>query len=142
MSMLTKAEADAILTQNFPAWINELGLRFESLEKGHVRLRLPNNPRLQRIGGALCSQAIMAVADTAMAFAVSTAQNGFSDMAVVSQNTSFFRAAIDTDLLCDARVVRLGRSLAFGDVLFHSLGNDAPVAQATMTYALGTPRKT
>lgn len=141
MSMLTKAEADAILTQNFPPWINELGLRFENLEKGHVRLRLPNNPRLQRIGGAVSGPAIMAVADTAMAFAVSTARDGFADMATVSQNTSFFRAAIDTDLLCDARVVRLGRSLAFGEVLFHALGNDAPVAQATMTYAIGAPRK-
>lgn len=141
MSMLSKAEAEAILKQNFAPWINDLNLRFETLEKGRVVLRLPNNPRLNRLGGVLCGQALMAVADTAMVFAVSTAQAGFSDMATVNQNTSFFRAAVDSDVLCDARVVRMGRSLAFGDVLFTTLGNEAPIAQATLTYALLAPRR-
>lgn len=141
MTILSKAEAEAILKQNFAPWIVELDLRFESLEKGRVVLRLPNNPRLNRMGGVLCGQALMAVADTAMVFAVSTAQAGFSDMATVSQNTSFFRAAIDTDVLCEARVVRMGRTLAFGDVVFRTLGGDAPIAQATLTYALSAPKK-
>ena len=52
MSLLSKAEAEAILKRNFPPWIVELDLRFETLEKGRAVLRLPNNPRL---AGALTS---------------------------------------------------------------------------------------
>lgn len=129
-------DAQAILAENFPPWIRELHLRFESIEPGRVVLRLPNNPKLARLGGILCGQAIMAVADTAMVFAVSSALQKFTDMATVTQTTSFFRAVADIDVLCEARIIRLGRSLAFGEAVFRSVEREDPFAQASLTYAL------
>lgn len=136
MTKLSLADAQAILTENFPPWIRDLRLRFESLEPGHVVLRLPNNPKLARLGGILCGQAVMAVADTAMVFAVSSALQKFTDMATVTQTTSFFRAVADVDVLCETRLLRLGRSLAFGEAVFRSVERDDPFAQASLTYAL------
>lgn len=136
MTKLGLNEARAILAENFPPWIRELNLRFESIEPGHVVVRLPNNPKLARLGGILCGQAIMAVADTAMVFAVSSSLQKFTDMATVTQTTSFFRAVADIDVLCEARLLRLGRSLAFGEAVFRSVEREDPFAQASLTYAL------
>lgn len=136
MTKLSLADAQAILAENFPPWIRELNLRFESIEPGRVVLRLPNNPKLARLGGILCGQAVMAVADTAMVFAVSSALRRFTDMATVNQTTSFFRAVADIDVLCETRILRLGRSLAFGEAVFRSTEREDPFAQASLTYAI------
>jgi len=40
------------------------------------------------------------------------------------------------DLIGKARVLKLGRSLAVGDVLLYSVGQEAPVARAGLTYSL------
>ncbi|MFN4310012.1 MAG: PaaI family thioesterase [Ferrovibrio sp.] len=136
MSDLTIAEAQAILAENFPPWIRDLHLRFDSVAPGRVVLRLPNNPKLARVGGILCGQAIMAVADTAMVFAVTSALKRFVNMATVTQTTSFFRAVADQDVLCETRVIRLGKSLAFGEASFRSIEREEPFAQASLTYAL------
>jgi acyl-coenzyme A thioesterase PaaI-like protein len=140
MTDLTIADAQAILTENFPPWIRDLHLRFDSLEPGRVVPRLPNNPKLARVGGILCGQAIMAVADTAMVFAVTSALKRFVNMATVTQTTSFFRAVADQDVLCETRVIRLGKSLAFGEAAFRSIEREEPFAQASLTYALLTAK--
>lgn len=138
MTELTIADAQAILAENFPPWIRDLHLRFDSIEPGRVVLRLPNNPKLARVGGILCGQAVMAVADTAMVFAVTSALKRFANMATVTQTSSFFRAVADQDVLCETRVIRLGKSLAFGEAVFRSTEREEPFAQASMTYALLT----
>ena len=40
------------------------------------------------------------------------------------------------DLLAEARVLKLGRTLAVGDVLLFSEGGPDPVARASLTYAI------
>jgi acyl-coenzyme A thioesterase PaaI-like protein len=142
MTEMTVAEAQAFLAENFAPWINEMDLRFEEIGGGRVLVRIPFSPRLNRLGDIMCGQAMMAAADTAMVFAAISAIGGFSDMATVSQNTSFFRAAAAGDVLCDVRVVKQGRSLLFGDAVLYEDGKpDKPIAQATMTYALVPPRQ-
>ena len=42
----------------------------------------------------------------------------------------------DVDLLGEARILKLGRQLAVGDVMIRSDGQDAPVARASLTYAI------
>ena len=116
MTGMTIEQAAQVLKDNFAPWIQELGLRIEAIEPGRVTLRLPFDARLTRVGGMVCGQAIMAAADTAMVFAVASSLGGFQDMATVSQNTSFFRAAVKVDTLIEARVIKRGRSLVFGEV--------------------------
>jgi len=141
MAEMTTAEAQAFLAENFAPWINEMDLRFEEIGDGRVLVRIPFSARLKRLGDIMCGQAMMAAADTAMVFAAISALGGFSDMATVSQNTSFFRAAGGGDVLCAVRMVKTGRSLLFGEALLYEDGKpDKPVAQATMTYAIVPPR--
>jgi acyl-coenzyme A thioesterase PaaI-like protein len=49
---------------------------------------------------------------------------------------SFMRKPSAAPLLATARRLKLGKSLAVGDVLLFSEGMEAPVAHASMTYAI------
>ena len=40
------------------------------------------------------------------------------------------------DLICEVRILKLGRALAVGDCLLRSEGDARPVARATLTYSI------
>lgn len=121
----------------FAPWVADLGLEVEEIRRGYVRVRMPDNARLNRVGGILSGQAIMAVADTAMVFAVRSALRGEADIATVQQSTSFFRAVVSTDLICEAEVTKEGRTMMFGDCTLYAPGQrEKPAAQATLVYAV------
>lgn len=46
------------------------------------------------------------------------------------------KPAAGCDLLAEARLLKLGKVLAVGDVLIRSEGQEAPVARASLTYAI------
>lgn len=136
-SELTLEEAREGAEQWFAPWVKDLGLVVESVERGQVRLRIPKNERLNRMGGILSGQAMMAVADTAMVFAIRSCLAERQNIATVQQSTSFFRAVADADLICEARVVKEGRTTMFGDCLLYADGQAGkPAAQATVVYAV------
>ena len=137
---MTPAAAQAILAQNFAPWVQALGLTVETVAADAATLRLPFDPRLVRIGGTVCGQALMTAADTAMVIACSAALGGFRPMATVGQTISFLRPVANDDVLVEARVLRLGRTLAFGEVALRAAGSGALAAHATTTYALPSER--
>jgi acyl-coenzyme A thioesterase PaaI-like protein len=96
---------------------------------------LPFSPSLCRVGGTICGQALMASADTAMVIAISAALGGFKPMTTVGQTISFMRPIAGADTLVHAHVIKLGRTLAFGEIEMRSAG-DAFAAHGTTTYAL------
>ena len=67
----------------------------------------------------VCSQALMALADTAMVIACSAAWNGYRPMSTIDQTTHFLRP-VNFDVVADARVVRIGRNTSFGRVMLLS----------------------
>lgn len=127
----------AALGRLFAPWVQALGLHVESTGDGVVRLALPVTAQHVHIGGVLCGQTLMAAADTAMVLALMTKFGGFRPMTTVQLQTSFLRA-VPADagaITVEARVLRLGRSLAFGAVDL-KLPDGALAAQATTTCAL------
>ena len=46
------------------------------------------------------------------------------------------KPAAGVDLICEARLLKLGRVLAVGDAMIYSVGQAAPVARASMTYSI------
>jgi len=79
----------AALPEYFAPWVQELGLRAEAFDTDSVTLRLPQSPRLSRVGGMLCGQAMMAAADTAMVLALINHFGEFRPCTTVQMNTSF-----------------------------------------------------
>ncbi len=57
-------------------------------------------------------------------------------MTTVQQSITFQRPVTGTDVLVRACITKLGRRLAFADVMLTAQGGDEPVAHATTVYAL------
>ncbi|MBL8489693.1 MAG: PaaI family thioesterase [Rhodocyclaceae bacterium] len=133
---MDKDDAQAVLAGNFAPWVLALGLRVEAVGERQATLRLPHAPELERVGATVCGQALMAAADTAMVIAISAAFGGFRPMATVGQTISFFRPVSGRDALITARILKLGRSLVFGEIEILAEGAEEAAAHATTTYAL------
>jgi uncharacterized protein (TIGR00369 family) len=129
-------EAQGWLGELFAPWVQELGLQVESAAGGEATLLLPFDPRLTRVGGTICGQALMAAADTSMVIAMASQLGGFRPMTTVSVSTSFLRAVADGDVRIVARVLKPGRTLAFGEVRLSGAADDRLAAHATITLAM------
>ena len=136
MSNFGIAESDSLMRKGFAPWIQELGIKFEQVDADVVRVRVPNSPRLHRAGDMVCGQAMMAVADTIMVFAIAAQLDVFRNMTTVNQTTSFLRPATDGDMMAEARVIKSGRQLVYGDVNIYTTTPDKPVAHVTVTCML------
>lgn len=140
------AEARRILGEVFAPWVLDLDLSVEEFffeppagvadwQPGAV-LRMPFSERICRHGGVISGQALMAFADTAMVIANLAANRGYRQMTTVDQTTHFMRAAAGSDVLADARIVRLGRTMSFGRVTLSSAADNKPVAMVSSAFAL------
>jgi acyl-coenzyme A thioesterase PaaI-like protein len=79
----------------------------------------------------------MAAFDTAMVLAIMTKLGGFKPMTTVQLQTSFLRPVPGDcgSVIVVAHVLRMGRSLVFGEMQLSGPG-DQLAAHATTTYAL------
>jgi uncharacterized protein (TIGR00369 family) len=127
----------AALAHVFAPWVRELDLRVLQARAGEVTLALPVTSRHVHEGGVLCGQTMMAACDTAMVLAVMTKLGGFKPMTTVQLQTSFLRPVAGTSGVARvvARVLRMGRSLVFGEIQVIN-ADDELAAHATTTYAL------
>jgi uncharacterized protein (TIGR00369 family) len=118
-------------------WVRALDLQWLEARPGEAVFSLPVSAALVHGGGVLCGQALMAACDTAMVAAVMTRLGAFRPMTTVQLQTSFLRPvpADSGDVRVLARVLRLGRSLVFGEVQV-STPDGQLAAHATTTYAL------
>jgi uncharacterized protein (TIGR00369 family) len=127
----------AALKHVFAEWVQQLDLRVLEARAGEVVLVLPVTRQHVHEGGVLCGQTMMAAADTAMVLAVMTKLGGFKPMTTVQLQTSFLRPVSGGSgaVRVVARVLRMGKSLVFGEVQVIS-ADDELAAHATTTYAL------
>jgi acyl-coenzyme A thioesterase PaaI-like protein len=138
--------AGRLLTKIFAPWVQDLALLVESVEPvrppgaqqdwqpGAV-VRLPFSKKICCDGASVCSQALMALADSAMVIACSAAWNGYRPMSTIDQTTHFLRP-VTFDILADARVVRIGRNTSFGRVMLLGAADKRPVGMVASAYSM------
>jgi uncharacterized protein (TIGR00369 family) len=140
-------EARRVLAEVFAPWVQDLSLSIVSIDHAPppdaaadwqpgAILRMPFSERLCRHGGIVCGQALTAFADTSMVIANLAANRGYRPMTTVDQTTHFMRAVTSSDVLADARVVRLGRTMSFGRVTLSSATDNKPVAMVSSAFAM------
>ena len=130
------ATLESALADYFAPWVQALGLRVESVAETGVTLRLPQSGQLSRVGGMLCGQAMMAAADTAMVLALIRHFGTFRPCTTVQLNTSFLKPLSGQDALVEARVLRAGKSLAFGEIDIRGAQDGKSACRTSTTYAL------
>lgn len=126
----------AALTEYFAPWVQALGLKVEARKSEGVVLRLPQSVQLSRVGGMLCGQAMMAAADSAMVLALINHFGEFRPCTTVQLSTSFLKPLSNQDALVEARIVRAGKALAFGEIDIRGAEDGKSVCRTSTTYAL------
>jgi uncharacterized protein (TIGR00369 family) len=126
----------AYLAEVFPQ--AGLGRAFEIEAIGPMRacVRLIYGPSHLRPGGTISGPSMFALADVAFYVAV-LAQIGPVGLAVTTNmNINFLRKPAPRDLIGEARLIKLGKRLAVGEVAIFSSGETELAAHATGTYSI------
>jgi len=134
-------EIATLLHEVFPqAFYPGCGLTIERVEHGNIRVRRHFQEDYIRPGGTISGPTMMELADFAMYVAVFSAV-GPQPLAVTTNlNINFLRKPAQTDLIADARLMKVGKRLAVGEVTIFSEGSDDPVAHVTSTYSIPNGR--
>ncbi len=134
---LTRKELIDLLKSEFPEASHALGNHdIEDVWHGGCRVRRPFHERSLRPGGTVSGPVMMALADFTMYVAVLSAI-GWVPLAVTTNLTiNFLKKPAARDLLAEARLIKLGKRLAVGEVAIRSDGEDDLVAHVTATYSI------
>jgi uncharacterized protein (TIGR00369 family) len=137
--LLTAQEIRAFLAEVFPQ-VNE-DFAIEAIGPMTARVRLLVSDRHLRPGGTISGPSMFLLADCAFYIAV-LAMIGREALTVTTSGAiNFMRKPAPADLVCEARILKLGRTLAVGDATLLSPGVEGPVAHATLTYAIPPARQ-
>ena len=135
--MMTVEELERFFLAEFPqVFHTESGLAIEAVWEGGCRVRQAFRQRSVRPGVTISGPTMMALADFAMYVAVLAAIGPVPLAVTINLNINFLRKAAPRDLLAEARLLKLGKRLATGEVTICSQGETEPVAHVTSTYSI------
>src|SRR3569833_2212831 len=131
------AEIERFLRVEFPQVFGGDDIRVESADGRACVLHLPYRDSMLRPGGTVSGPTLMALADYAM-YAVLLSAIGPVGLAVTTNlNINFLRkGAPGRDLRAIAKLLKLGKRLAVGEVTLVSGDSSDPIAHVTATYSI------
>ena len=138
---MTIDEIVKLLAVEFPqAFHPGCGHSIERVDYGDVRVRWTYAAGSLRPGGTISGPTMMELADFAMYVAVFSAIGPQALAVTTNLNINFLRKPAPADLIADARLMKIGKRLAVGEVTITSEGSDEPVAHVTSTYSIPQQR--
>jgi len=131
--MPTKAEMNLFLAAEFP----QSKVTVEAVGNASATVRHAVGVAELRPGGTVSGPVMMTVADVALYVAI-LGEIGIVPLTVTtSLNINFLRKPLASrDILGVCKLLKLGKTLAVGEVTLYSEGSDEPVAHAVGTYAI------
>jgi uncharacterized protein (TIGR00369 family) len=138
---LTVKELEDLLSADSPKLFNpQSGLTIEEVWRGGSRVRRHFDSRSLRSGGTLSGPTMMALADFAMYVAVLGSIGWVPAAVATNLNINFLKKPAPRDAVAEARLIKLGKRLAVGEIGIRSEGDDELVAHATCTYSIPVGR--
>jgi uncharacterized protein (TIGR00369 family) len=135
--VMSVKELERFLAAEFPQVFHpESGLAIEAVWERGCRVRQAFRHVSVRPGGTISGPTMMALADFAMYVAVLAAIGPVPLAVTVNLNINFLRRPAQRDLVAEARLLKLGKRLATGEVTICSQGEEEPVAHVTSTYSI------
>lgn len=134
---MTVADLDRFLVHEFPQFYHDKsGITIEDAWYHGCRVRLAYRQDFIRPGGTISGPTMMALADFTLYVAI-LASIGPVPLAVTTNlNINFLRRPAQRDLIAEAKLMKLGKRLAVGEVAITSEGEEDPVAHVTSTYSI------
>ena len=112
----------------------------EEITSMRCRMRMKIGDGQLRPGGTVSGPTMFELADCAFYVAI-MGMIGKEALTVTTNATiNFLNKPQPVDLICEAQILKLGKLLATGHATIWSEGQEAPVAHATMTYAIPPKR--
>jgi uncharacterized protein (TIGR00369 family) len=125
----------AFLEREFPQVAADFHLAEVTEDRLILGLRVAD--RHLRPGGTVSGPTMFGLADVAMYLAILSHLGPVALAVTTNCSIDFLRKPeAGCDLRAEARLLKLGRSLAVGDVLLFSHGMTSPVARAGLTYSI------
>jgi uncharacterized protein (TIGR00369 family) len=132
----TLDELRAYLVEVFPQVWSRGNYAIEEVGPMSASVRLHYHPDHLRPGGTISGPSMFALCDLALYVAI-LHEIGRVKLAVTTNvSINFLRKPEPADLIGRARLFKLGKRLAVGEVALYSPGEDAMVAHATGTYSI------
>ena len=111
--------------------------QIDHLDETLLIVRLLVQEHHLRPGGTVSGPSMFSLADISVYLSVLAAIGPEALTVTTNCSLDFMRKPVSkTDLLAHCKLLKLGKSLAVGDVLIFSDGMEKPVARATMTYSI------
>jgi uncharacterized protein (TIGR00369 family) len=112
MPAATEPELRDLLSQ--VSSIQHYRFQLHSFSDGECSILVPFHKDLERPGGIVGGQVFMAATDVAMWLAIITRLGPRDGSVTAEMKTNFLSGAREEDILCHARILKLGRRLIYG----------------------------
>lgn len=131
--MTGHAELSDFLASEFP----QSRCTIDAVGDHSATVRHPVGSDELRPGGTVSGPVLMATADVALYIAI-LGEIGIVPLTVTTNLSFNFlrRPSAERDIVAVCQLLKLGRSLAVGEVWLYSEGSDEPVAHAVGTYSI------
>lgn len=136
---MDKSALTTFLATEFPQVQGEFSV--DAVTPEAITMRLNVQPHHLRPGGTVSGPSMFALADVAIYLAILSRIGPEALTVTTNCSIDFMRKPVSgCDLIATARLLKLGRVLAVGDVLIRSDGSDKIVARAGVTYSIPPAR--
>jgi uncharacterized protein (TIGR00369 family) len=136
-SKMSLMELESFLLSEFPQVFKAGNVSIESADGVTCLLRQRYSEQMLRPGRSISGPTLMGLADCAMYVVLLSAIGPVSLAVTVNLNINFLRKGVPGhDVLAAARLLKLGKRLAVGEINLLSGTSPDPIAHATSTYSI------
>src|SRR3984957_7446595 len=137
IAKMTVNELETFLRKEFPQAFSAGDITIEVADGVSCRLRQRYGDQMLRPGGTISGPTLMALADFAMYVVLLSAIGPVGLAVTTNLSINFLRkGAPGQDVLAAARILKLGKRLAVGEVTLLSGISPDPIAHVTATYSI------
>jgi len=134
---MSVADLEKYLHAEFPQAFSSGDIAIESADGSSSLLRQRYSEQMLRPGGTVSGPTLMALADFAMYVVLLSAIGPVGLAVTTNLNINFLRKGLPgQDVLAAARLMKLGKRLAVGEVVLLSGTSPDPIAHVTSTYSI------
>ena len=132
--LMKKNDLETFLKVEFP----QVSKNFKILETkpNYLSMLMHISNEHLRPGGTVSGPTMFLLADVSFYLATLSMVGPKSLTVTTNCSINFLRKPAVSDLISEARVLKIGKTLSVGDVLIYSKDVEDPVAHATLTYAI------
>ncbi|HAJ75599.1 MAG TPA: thioesterase [Gammaproteobacteria bacterium] len=124
---------EAFFSREFP----RANFVLEAFDEDSVTIRRKVETEDLRPGGTVSGPTMMGLADCAIYLTILREIGLVAHAATTSLNVNFLRKPVaDKDILGVCKILKLGKTLAVGEVTIYSEGDDRPIAHSVGTYSI------